>query len=49
MIHREVLGRKLSAAMITNTRGSFALPPLTRAQIARFLPLAANLFVRDFD
>src|SRR6266542_5491042 len=44
MIHRQLSRWKLLAAMVTEARSALALPPLTRAQLASLLPLAANLF-----
>jgi hypothetical protein len=35
--------------MVANSRSAFALPPRAGAQLARLLPLAANLLFRNFD
>jgi hypothetical protein len=43
VIHSEIRGQECLAAMVTNPRGSFALPPLAGAKLARLLPLAKNL------
>src|SRR5688572_20830895 len=49
MIHCQFLRWELSGAMMANTCGAFALPPLARAQLPRLLPFAPNLLLSDFD
>ena len=49
MIHREIRRREFLAAMVANPRGAFALPPLTSANLARLLPLAANLLLGNVN
>ena len=46
MIHRQIRRREFPAAMVADSRGAFALPPLAGAKLARLLPLAANLLPR---
>ena len=49
MIHRQLSRWKFLATMITDAGRALALPPLARAQLARLLPLAANLFFGDLN
>ena len=48
MIHGPIARRKFSAAVMSKTGASFALPPLAGAQVARSLPLTANLLFGYF-
>ena len=49
MIHGQFFGRKLAGAMMAYAGGALALPPLARAQLPRFSPLAADVFLRYYD
>jgi hypothetical protein len=49
MIHRQLSGRELPTAMVTDSSAALALPPLRRAQLARLAPFAANLLLGNFN
>lgn len=49
MIHRQLLRSEFSAAMMANTGGPFALPPLAGAQLPGLLPFPSNLLLSDFN
>ena len=49
MIHGQFIGWESFAAMMANSRPALALPPRAGAQLARLLPLAANLLFGNFD
>src|SRR5581483_158673 len=49
MIHGQLLRREAPAAMMADPGRALALPPRAGAQLARLLPLAANLLLGDFD
>jgi len=49
VIHGQLFRRELSAAVMADARGAFALSPLAFAQRARLLALAPDLLFGDFD
>ena len=49
MIHGQNRRREFAAAMVTDSRGSLALPPLGGTQCPSFSALAADFFFTDRD
>jgi len=47
VIHREFIGRKFFAAVMTDPQRSFPFPPLRRAQLTSLLPLAPDFLLAD--
>ena len=47
MIHRQFKWRKLSATVVADSGRPFPLPPLSGAELASLLPLAADFLFAD--